>query len=44
MKTNNKKLISRLAMTLMVIAAGTACKRSWLEPKPLSIYTPYWHI
>ncbi|TKK71899.1 RagB/SusD family nutrient uptake outer membrane protein [Ilyomonas limi] len=40
MKTINKKLIYRLAMTLMVIAAGTACKRTWLEPKPLSIYTP----
>ena len=40
MKTKNKKLKYKIAIPLIAIVAVTACTKSWLQPKPLSFYTP----
>lgn len=39
MKTNNRFKINIIA-TFILLAAITSCSDSWLDPKPLSIYTP----
>ncbi len=40
MKNIHNNIICGLAIMLIVINPGAACKKSWLEPKPLSFYTP----
>ncbi|MFT4155837.1 RagB/SusD family nutrient uptake outer membrane protein [Parafilimonas sp.] len=40
MQTINKKPICLLAAACMMIIAGSGCKKSWLEPKAPSLYTP----
>src|SRR5665647_3464711 len=40
MKLINKKIIYGLVIILIATVTGSGCNKSWLEPKPLSIYTP----
>lgn len=40
MKTINRKLIYGLAISFVVVFAGTGCSKSYLKPRPLSFYTP----
>ncbi len=40
MKTINKNILYALAIVPITIITGIGCKKSWLEPKPLSFYTP----
>lgn len=40
MKTINKQSIFSLVVISIIILTGTSCNKSWLKPKPLSIYTP----
>src|SRR5690242_862280 len=40
MKTIDKQSICSTVIIFIIILAGTSCNKSWLKPKPLSIYTP----
>ena len=35
-----KRYQVKIFIALVVVLLGTSCKKSWLEPKPLSFYTP----
>jgi len=40
MNTNYKRMTNRLLLAAIAVLMGTGCQKSWLTPKPESIYTP----